>query len=687
MSDYLIKEETLNSLANSVRNLSGSDVDMTPDEMVNTINETKTVMITAENGGEIRVSDSIVASGPYIIEFTDDDEEDAGDITGITADMIGYSGNNSQLSATNVQDAIDEVYAKSNGGTSSITKVSQLINDMGYITGYTETDPTVPAWAKASTKPSYTAAEVGADPAGTADQKIAALINGAPSTLDTLGEIATAMQNNSSVVTALDQAIGAKADKSYVDSEINSLKTSVSEGKSLVAAAVTDKGVQTAANASFSVMANNISKISTLQLNGKSIVGKFASDVNIGDFITTESGKLEGMSMGLSYIHSTGANACWLNKDFGLWCDSNDPVNIGIMTNNNSHVIFQNTQMALTFDGNKSYTYYPRLFRVTDNIAIIANQRGNSWGNNGCDIAIHTLYCDGNNITQKSSYTISKIITHGSSGSSGSYPVFAIVPYNGMYKLLVAAGNPSTSSSDSDYSPSWGGAILTIDDNGNITHYRTTGNNYKSSNCVMYGAAGDDLSGHLFAFGYNAYYYCPNGSTLVSRYDSTTYNGLLTCTARNGYLYYTKSSNLYVESINGSTLTAVTNVSLGGYGHYIYGDTSGVYVYCYVNNAWHLKHYTFNGSTLTLQSDKVIYGSTLTGDIGQNYSYYGYDSYHISPVIKDSRYDDVFLISGSSNSKPLGAILNDDYYFIKATSSALGVKNTETTTSIIPNLI
>ena len=42
------------------------------------------------------------------------------------------------------------------------TKVSDLQNDSGFITGYTETDPTVPAWAKASTKPTYTASEVGA---------------------------------------------------------------------------------------------------------------------------------------------------------------------------------------------------------------------------------------------------------------------------------------------------------------------------------------------------------------------------------------------------------------------------------------------------------------------------------------------------------------------------------------------
>ena len=40
--------------------------------------------------------------------------------------------------------------------------VSAFNNDAGYLTGYTETDPTVPQWAKAQTKPTYTASEVGA---------------------------------------------------------------------------------------------------------------------------------------------------------------------------------------------------------------------------------------------------------------------------------------------------------------------------------------------------------------------------------------------------------------------------------------------------------------------------------------------------------------------------------------------
>ena len=49
-------------------------------------------------------------------------------------------------------------------------------------------------------------------------QKIADLINGAPATLDTLGEIAQAMQDNADVVAALDEAIGKKASAAEFDS-------------------------------------------------------------------------------------------------------------------------------------------------------------------------------------------------------------------------------------------------------------------------------------------------------------------------------------------------------------------------------------------------------------------------------------------------------------------------------------
>ena len=49
------------------------------------------------------------------------------------------------------------------------------------------------------------------------DEKIADLINSAPETLDTLGELATAFQENDEVVNVLNEAIVTKANKTYVD--------------------------------------------------------------------------------------------------------------------------------------------------------------------------------------------------------------------------------------------------------------------------------------------------------------------------------------------------------------------------------------------------------------------------------------------------------------------------------------
>ena len=46
MSDYLISEETMTNLANSVRTLSGQTGDMTPNEIINTVNNTKSAIDT-----------------------------------------------------------------------------------------------------------------------------------------------------------------------------------------------------------------------------------------------------------------------------------------------------------------------------------------------------------------------------------------------------------------------------------------------------------------------------------------------------------------------------------------------------------------------------------------------------------------------------------------------------------------
>ena len=77
-------------------------------------------------------------------------------------DLSGYV-----LATSLAQVATSGNYNDLNNKPTIPTKVSQLTNDSGFITGYTETDPTVPAWAKAQNKPTYTAQEVGALPANT----------------------------------------------------------------------------------------------------------------------------------------------------------------------------------------------------------------------------------------------------------------------------------------------------------------------------------------------------------------------------------------------------------------------------------------------------------------------------------------------------------------------------------------
>lgn len=65
------------------------------------------------------------------------------------------------------------------------------------------------------------------------DTKISDLINGAPTTLDTLGEIATAMADNADVVEALNDAIGTKANATHTHaaSDVSGLATVATSGK------------------------------------------------------------------------------------------------------------------------------------------------------------------------------------------------------------------------------------------------------------------------------------------------------------------------------------------------------------------------------------------------------------------------------------------------------------------------
>ena len=79
-----------------------------------------------------------------------------------------------------------------------------------------------------------------------------------------------------------------KVIKKYVDDETNALKKSVSDGKTKVANAITDKGVETATDATFDVMAENISKIETGggELHGATLAVSTTDSVLFGQTVT-----------------------------------------------------------------------------------------------------------------------------------------------------------------------------------------------------------------------------------------------------------------------------------------------------------------------------------------------------------------------------------------------------------------
>lgn len=94
--------------------------------------------------------------------------------------------------------------------------------------------------------------------------------------------------------------------------ELESVKTSVSEGKKLIAAAVTDKGVETAADATFKTMADNIENISTGGYGG-TLQCTAATNIAAGDLLILD-------SMSENFKSSNGYRDSAYRLDSGFVC-------------------------------------------------------------------------------------------------------------------------------------------------------------------------------------------------------------------------------------------------------------------------------------------------------------------------------------------------------------------------------
>lgn len=100
----------------------------------------------------------------------------------------------------------------------------EVLNNKGYLTAFTETDPTVPAWAKKPTKPVYTLEELGAEAVGSAnkalssaviyiDDQLSIILGGSDPLYNTFKKIGDIISVHTTSINSLNTEIVKKAEK------------------------------------------------------------------------------------------------------------------------------------------------------------------------------------------------------------------------------------------------------------------------------------------------------------------------------------------------------------------------------------------------------------------------------------------------------------------------------------------
>ena len=204
----------------------------------------------------VKRSCPIFGNGPYVCEFICDTASDISTLpTSISEGTGGKKVHDNQKCASGSIATVAEngtgskkymlnnqdtwcPYSVSEGSSSGGSSISITVDSSLSDSSKNPVENKVVTAAinnKADISHTHSANEVGADPMGSAasalasskeytDSEIAGLINGAPTTLDTLKEIADAMAENQTVVEALNTAIGSKADKTDIPTKVSQLE-------------------------------------------------------------------------------------------------------------------------------------------------------------------------------------------------------------------------------------------------------------------------------------------------------------------------------------------------------------------------------------------------------------------------------------------------------------------------------
>lgn len=184
-----------------------------------------------------------------------------------------------------------------------------------------EDDPTVPSFVKSITQEDITGWNNKAT-TSYVDTKVSNLINSAPETLDTLGELAVAIKDNESVIGTLNSAIGTKANKT----DLNATNSNVSGLTTRVGNLENNKADKTEVPAKVSDLTNDAGYISGYTETDPT-VPSFVKNITQGDISNwnnkVDSSALSGYVNKTNDLYVSSLNAISSSNEYGLMFNTN----------------------------------------------------------------------------------------------------------------------------------------------------------------------------------------------------------------------------------------------------------------------------------------------------------------------------------------------------------------------------
>lgn len=266
---------------------------------VNNTSDANKPVSTAQKAAIDAVQDNVDTVQDELTEHIDNDDihftaDERTKLSGIATGANKYTHPSSGVTAGTYKSVTVDAQGHVTAGTNPTTLA-------GY--GITDADSKGAADTALTTAKSYT------------DTKISNLINSAPTTLDTLGEIASAMEESADVVEALEEAIGTKANASDLTAHTGNTSNPHSVTKSQVGlgnvenkSSATIRGELTKTNVTTALGYTPYTQTEIDDLLAKKVDAVSGKGLSTNDYTTTEKTKLSGIATGAEVNQNAFSN-------------------------------------------------------------------------------------------------------------------------------------------------------------------------------------------------------------------------------------------------------------------------------------------------------------------------------------------------------------------------------------------